>query len=103
MIVWMVVRTRLLHPLDEPFATALALVTFGAAWCLALLVTGLIDAWRSAAMTFELVRARSVADARSTASDDGRSQPGPTGGGTIGVPGHGRPGDWSADDPGGSL
>jgi hypothetical protein len=103
MIVWTEVRTRLLHPLDEPFATALVVVTFGAAWCLALLVTGLIDAWRSAAMTFELGRATSTATARSTAGDDGRSQPGPSGGGTIGVPGHGRPGDWSADDPGGSL
>ena len=103
MIVWTEVRTRLLHPLDEPFATALVVVSFGAAWCLAMLVTGLIDAWRSAAMTFELVRATSTATSTSTAGEGGRSQPGATGGGTIGVPAHGRPGDWSADDPGGSL
>jgi hypothetical protein len=103
MIVWTEVRTRLLRPLDEPFATLLALATLGAAWCLALLVTGLIDAWRSSAMTFELMRRTAQETARSTVGDDGRSQPGPTGGGTIGVPGHGRPGDWSADDPGGSL
>jgi hypothetical protein len=103
MIVWTEVRTRLLRPLDAPAATLLALVTLGAAWCLALLVTGLIDAWRSAAMTFELERATAPATARSTATGDGKSQPGPGAGGTIGVPGHGRPGDWSADDPGGSL
>jgi hypothetical protein len=103
MIVWMEVRTRLLHALDDPLATALTLATLGAAWCLALLVTGLIDAWRSAAMTFELERRTGSATTRPIVGSDGKSQPGPTGGGTIGVPGQGRPGDWSADDPGGSL
>jgi hypothetical protein len=103
MIVWVEARTRLLHALDDPLATAITIATLGAAWCLALLVTGLIDAWRSAAMTFELERRTGPATTRPTVGRDGKSQPGPTGGGTIGVPGQGRPGDWSADDPGGSL
>jgi hypothetical protein len=103
MIVWTEVRARLIHSGDDPLATALALVTLGAAWCLALLVTGLIGAWRSAAMTFERERATGVAAARTTVGGDPRSQAGPSSDGTIGGSPHGRPGDWSADDPGGSL
>lgn len=103
MIVWTEVRTRLITPVDEPLATLLALGTLGAAWALALLVTGLIDAWRSAAMTFELQRMTAPAAGRSIVGDGGRSQTGASPGGTIGGSGHGRPGDWSADDQGGSL
>jgi hypothetical protein len=103
MIVWTQVRNRLVHGIDDPLPTGLALVTLGAAWCLALLVTGLIDAWRSAAMTFEAERSFATVAGRSTANGDGWSQHGPSAGGTIGAPVPGRPGDWSADDPGGSL
>jgi hypothetical protein len=103
MLVWTEVRTRLIHPFAEPLATGLAVVTLGAAWCLALLVTGLIDAWRSAAMTFEMERTAATAAAWSTAAGDGGSQPGSSPGGTFGASAHRRPGDWSADDPGGSL
>ena len=103
MLVWTEVRTRLAHPFAEPLATGLALVTLGAAWCLAMLVTGLIDAWRSAAMTFEVERAAASAAAWSTAADGGGSQTGPPSGGTFGASAHRLPGDWSADDPGGSL
>jgi hypothetical protein len=103
MLVWTEVRTRLAHPFAEPLATGLALVILGAAWCLALLVTGLIDAWRSAAMTFEAERTAATEAAWSTAADEAGSQTGPSGGGTFGASAHRLPGDWSADDPGGSL
>ena len=102
-IVWTEVRNRLVRAVDDPLATALALATLGAAWCLALIVTGLIDAWRSAAMTFELERVEAVRTVRPAVPDAGKSQTGPSEDGTIGASSHGRPGDWSADDPGGSL
>jgi hypothetical protein len=103
MIVWTIVRNRLVRPLDDPLSTGLALVTLGAAWCLALLVTGLIDAWRSVTMTFESQRRTAIEPGRSTDHGDGWSQSGLPSGGTIGVSAHGRPGEWSSDDPGGSL
>ena len=102
MLLWTGVRIRLVHPVDEPLATGLAVVTFGAAWCLALLVTGLIDAWRSAAMTFEAERAAGLA-LRTAVAGDGGSQPGSSANGTIGASAPRRPGDWSAGDRGGSL
>jgi hypothetical protein len=103
MLVWTEVRTRFAHPFAEPLTTGLALVTLGAAWCLALLVTGLIDAWRSAAMTFEVERTAADTAAWSTGADEAGSQTGPPSGGTFGASAHRLPGDWSADDPGGSL
>jgi hypothetical protein len=62
-IVWTDMRDRLVQPLDDPLATGLGLATFVGAWGLALVVTGLIAAWRSAAMTYEAERvaARSAA------------------------------------------
>jgi hypothetical protein len=59
-IVWRDLRDRLVDPLADPVATALTLVTFAGAWCLALAVTGLVAAWRSAAMSFETDRAAGV-------------------------------------------
>jgi hypothetical protein len=59
-IVWRDLRDRLVDPLADPVATALTLVTFAGAWCLALAVTGLVAAWRSAAMSFETDRAAAV-------------------------------------------
>lgn len=102
MLLWTAVRLRLVHPVDEPLATGLALMTFGAAWCLALLLTGIIDSWRSAAMTFEAERTAGIA-LTSAVAGDGGSQQGSTANGTIGSSGPHRPGDWSADDRGGSL
>jgi hypothetical protein len=99
-LVWTEVRTRLIRPLDEPLATALAVATLGAAWCLALLVTGLIDAWRSVAMTFDTERTAAVAE-RSAAGGSGSGSG--SSAGTIGASTHPRPGGWSADDRGGSL
>lgn len=67
-VVWTEVRERLARPLDDPLATALTVATLGAAWTLALVVTGLIAAWRSVALTFEHERA-SAAAARAAAGD----------------------------------
>ena len=63
-VVWTEVRDRLARPLDDPLATALTVGTLGAAWTLALVVTGLIAAWRSVALTFEHERAGARGDAR---------------------------------------
>lgn len=103
MLVWSEVRTRLIGPLDQPLATGLAVATLGAAWCLALLVTGLIDAWRSVAMTFEAERAAADAEPRSANRWREGSSSGAPDGGTIGASTQRRPGDWSAGDRGGSL
>jgi hypothetical protein len=73
----------------------IALLAFGASWIGALALTGLIVAWRGAAMTFEFERT-----ALATASKT-RGAPDP--GGTFGVPPGRRPGDWSTGDGGGSL
>jgi hypothetical protein len=102
-IVWTEVRERLVHPLADPLATVLSVATFGAAWCLALLVTGLIDAWRSAAMTLESERVAGSATVRSGLAGGADPRSGPDDDGTIGASTHRRPGDWSADDRGGSL
>jgi hypothetical protein len=100
-LAWTEVRTRLIRPLDEPLATGLALATLGAAWCLALLVTGLIVAWRSVALTFEMEPsvAAGLAPSATVDGDPGSGSDA----GTIGASAHRRPGDWSADDRGGSL
>ena len=95
-LVWTEVRTRLNRPLDEPLATGLTVATLGAAWVLALLVTGLIDAWRSVAMTFEEERVAAVAENRAAGTEAAV-------GGTFGASSNRRPGDWSAGNPGGSL
>jgi len=102
-IVWSEVRTVLARPGDGPVAVGLALIGFGAAWCLALLVTGLIDAWRSTAMTFDAARRMAVAAGGPIVGSGGESRSGRSEGGTIGASTLRRPGDWSADDRGGSL
>jgi hypothetical protein len=51
------VRDRLTRGLDDPVAAGLTLATLGAAWSLALIVTGLIASWRSVTLTFEFQRA----------------------------------------------
>lgn len=55
------VRDRLAGRIDDPVATLLTVATLGAAWSLALTVTGLIAAWRSVAMTFEVQRVSAIA------------------------------------------
>ncbi|HUQ78249.1 MAG TPA: hypothetical protein VM427_05190 [Patescibacteria group bacterium] len=95
------VRDRLIRGVDEPVAAGLTIATLGAAWTLALVVTGLIAAWRSVALTFEYERG---AAERSPAAQAlaGRGQD-PDEGGTIGASTDGRPGDRSTGDPDGSL
>jgi len=68
-IVWSDVRDRLLDPAVDGFALGLTLLTFAGAWCLALIVTGLVAAWRSVAMSFETGReAAAVAAPTGTAA-----------------------------------
>jgi hypothetical protein len=93
--VWSQVRAILVGSLADGLAVTLALLAFGGTWVGALALTGLIDAWRGAAMTFEAERAI-VAGAV-------RTGPGPDQGGTIGASAGRRPGDWSTGDGGGSL
>jgi hypothetical protein len=61
-IVWSDVQDRLARPLDDVLASGLALATFAGAWFFALVVTGLIAAWRSVAMTFEEERVAAAAE-----------------------------------------
>jgi hypothetical protein len=94
-VVWSQVRERLAGSLADGAAVTVALLAFGGTWVGALALTGLIDAWRSAGMTFEAERAV-VAGAVRTGSD-------PDPGGTIGASAGRRPGDWSTGNRGGSL
>jgi len=94
-VVWSQVRDRLAGSLADGVAVTLALLAFGGTWVGALALTGLIDAWRSAAMTFEAERAV-VASTVRTGSD-------PDPGGTFGASAGRRPGDWSTGDGSGSL
>jgi hypothetical protein len=72
------VRDRLVGGIDDPVAIALTLATLGAAWSLALIVTGLIAAWRNVALTFEVQR---IGVARSASGEDNRGIHAPPSGG----------------------
>jgi hypothetical protein len=93
---WTAARTQLVQIPADAVGIGLSLASFAAAWVLALLVTGLIDAWRSVAMTFEEERVAAVAETRAAGA-------GAAMGGTFGASSNRRPGDWSAGNPGGSL
>lgn len=80
-VVWTEVRDRLAHPLADPVATALTVATLGAAWSLALVVTGLIAAWRSVALTFEQERAAAAEAAMAVLDPDNRGIHAPPTGG----------------------
>jgi hypothetical protein len=99
-LAWTTTRARLSDLPADPVAIGFALASFAAAWCLALVVAGLIDSWRSAAMTFEAGRA-SAAEGSSADHPEVPDEAG--GGGTFGASAHHRPGDWSAGNEGGSL
>jgi len=102
-LAWTLARTRLADIPPAPVETGLALASFAATWFLALLVTGLIDAWRSVAMTFEAER-RAAATRPAGTGIAGPSGPDSAGvGGTFGGSPDRRPGDWSAGPEGGSL
>jgi hypothetical protein len=92
---WAEIRDRLLDALADRSTLGVALVAFVVTWVGALAITGLIDAWRGVAMTFEAERAAVAALlSAGTAPDPG---------GTFGASPGRRPGDWSAGDRGGSL
>lgn len=72
----------------DPLALAIALLGFVAIWVVALVLTGMIASARTVIGVFELLR------------HDGAVPADP---GTFGAGAHGRPGDWSVRDGGGSL
>ena len=98
-IAWMAARARLAELPADGVEIGVAIVAFAAAWCLALIVAGLISAWRSVTMTLEADRSAVAAGADAVVAPVG----GPDDGGTIGASTHRRPGDWSAGNSGGSL
>ena len=99
-IAWTAARARLADLSGDGVETGFAIAAFAAAWCLALIVAGLISAWRSVAMTLEADRVAVAAGADAIVSAPAN---GPDSAGTIGASTHRRPGDWSAGSPGGSL
>jgi hypothetical protein len=91
---WTQVQARLLDsPTDGP-TLAIALLAFAAIWIGALSLTGLIDAWRSAALTFEVERAAAAEAVGANPALD--HDP-------IGASPGRRPGDWSIGGGGDSL
>jgi hypothetical protein len=98
-IAWLAVDDALADPSLDGGAAGLSLVTFVAIWLAALALIGLVAAARSAAMTFETVRAGAARE--SSAAANGRS--GDAGGGTFGASVHHRSGDWPVGHDGGSL
>jgi len=102
-LAWTIARSRLVDIPPAPVETGLALASFAATWFLALLVTGLIDAWRSVAMTFEAERRAAAERPATVDAEDPAGTDGSGVGGTIGGSTGRRPGDWSAGSPGGSL
>ena len=91
-------QDRLTDARSDPVAVALVVSTLGAAWCLALIVTGLIASWRGAAMTLD--RLRSLGPNAIAAAGE---PPGPADHGTIGASTHRRPGDRSRAEGNGRL
>jgi hypothetical protein len=92
--VWTQVQARLIDSLADGPTLAIALLAFGATWIGALALTGLVDAWRSAAQTFEAERAAAADVMRADQAPD--HDP-------IGVSPGRRPGDWSIGGGGDSL
>ena len=94
-LAWTQLGERLTDSTTDLATTTFWILAFPASWIGALALTGLVDAWRSAAMTFEVERA-------GVASASGADRA-PDPGGTFGAPPGRRPGDWSTTDGGGSL
>ena len=84
----------------DPGLSVVTLLLFVAVWLAALLLAGVLLAVRGVSQTFEHVRLAGV-EARAGVPLDPRQSA--SGAGTFGVPGRGRPGDWSPNDDGGSL
>jgi hypothetical protein len=94
-LAWTQLGERLTDASTDLVTTTFWILAFPASWIGALALTGLVDAWRSAAMTFGVERA-----GVSAPSDADRA---PDPGGTFGASPGRRPGDWSTGDGGGSL
>jgi len=94
-LAWTQLGERLTDSTTDLATTTFWILAFPASWIGALALTGLVDAWRSAAMTFQVERAGVVAESRADRAPDP--------GGTFGASPGRRPGDWSTTDGGGSL
>jgi hypothetical protein len=114
MLAWTAARARIMAVPIDTLPAALATASFAAAWGVAMAVAGLIDGWRSVAMTFEAERSATDGEQLIVGGGDGIGAPAPLtpvvvgvgvaeSAGTFGVPPNGRPGDWSAGSGGGSL
>lgn len=98
-VAWTAARSRLAELPRDGIAILIGLLAFAAAWCLALLIAAIVEAWRSVAMTLEADRAAVAAGAGTVSPLEGSPDPA----GTMGASTHRRPGDWSAGSSGGSL
>jgi hypothetical protein len=94
-LAWTQLGERLIDSSSDQVTTIISILVFPVSWIGALALTGIVDAWRSSAMTFEAERA-----AVETAS---RADRAPDPGGTFGASPGRRPGDWSTGEGGGSL
>ena len=83
----------------QPLVAYSTLVIFVGLWLAAMFLGGVVLAVRSASQTFEHVRLSAAAASSAGRAADGATSPP----GTFGASAHRRPGDWSADDEGGSL
>jgi hypothetical protein len=86
--------------LTDPLLSLVTMLVFVALWLAAMFLGGVILAVRSASQTFEHARRAAIATAEPIRPDaiDAPADPG-----TFGASTRARPGDWSADDEGGSL
>jgi hypothetical protein len=94
-LAWTQLGERLTDSSTDLATTTFWILAFSASWIAALALTGLVDAWRSAAMTFGVERAGVAAPSGADRAPDP--------GGTFGASPGRRPGDWSTTDGGGSL
>jgi hypothetical protein len=98
-VAWLRAGAALTDPRVEPAILVVSLMSLVAIWLAALSLIGLVSAARSAALTFEAVRAGAERDRVAVSSDES----GAAVGGTFGASTHHRPGDRPLGDDGGSL
>jgi hypothetical protein len=98
-LAWARVVDALADRSTEAPAAYTTLAIFVALWLAAMFLGGVVLAVRSASQTFEHVRLSAAAGA----SASRRRASAAAAPGTFGASAHRRPGDWSADDEGGSL
>jgi hypothetical protein len=98
-IAWLRTQEALSDPTIDGMTLAVALTTFVAIWLASLVLIGVLTAVRSAALTFEAVRAGAGRAASPVTDGDA----GDTADGTFGASTHHRPGDWPVGSDGGRV